>query len=303
MGKAILKFIDPSLIQSLINESKTYTEIFNKLKIKGGGPKSRFSKYCKDNGLDLLKFKENDSRYQGVGDLSKTLLSQIKIGAIKRNLEYNISNKFLWKLFLEQHKKCYFSGLEIILSKKATRDGIQTASLDRKNNNIGYLENNIAWVHKNINRMKWDINEEEFIKWCNLIKNPSLEINNPKILEDRAYNFIGYKGICGAFLTALKGNANKRQIKVNLDIKDIWNQYEKQKYKCALSGIPINFQLDYKSRRGTASVDRIDSSIEYIPANIQIVHVIINKMKQDFDMDYFKKLAILVSEYRSQKNV
>lgn len=36
-----------------------------------------------------------------------------------------------------------------------------------------YTIDNVQWVHKNINIMKWDISQEEFINWCGLIYNYS----------------------------------------------------------------------------------------------------------------------------------
>ena len=55
--------------------------------------------------------------------------------------------------------------------------------------------------------------------------------------------------------------------------------------KCALTGIPISFE---KTNVGySASIDRIDSNIEYHLYNIQLVHKDINLMKNHFNEDYF----------------
>jgi hypothetical protein len=35
----------------------------------------------------------------------------------------------------------------------------------------GYIEGNIQWVHKDINNMKWDFTQEEFINYCKLVAN------------------------------------------------------------------------------------------------------------------------------------
>ena len=50
-----------------------------------------------------------------------------------------------------------------------------TASLDRIDSKKGYIEGNIQWVHKDINRMKWAFNEDYFIKLCNNIYQYNLE--------------------------------------------------------------------------------------------------------------------------------
>ena len=46
-----------------------------------------------------------------------------------------------------------------------------TASLDRIDSSKGYIQGNIQWVHKRINQMKWDSEENDFINWCKLVAN------------------------------------------------------------------------------------------------------------------------------------
>jgi hypothetical protein len=42
----------------------------------------------------------------------------------------------------------------------------QTASLDRIDNSQGYINGNIQWVHKIINRIKMDLNTSYFVELC-----------------------------------------------------------------------------------------------------------------------------------------
>ena len=60
-----------------------------------------------------------------------------------------------------------------------------SASLDRIDSKKGYTEENVQWIHKDVNSMKMDYNEDYFIKMCQLIveKNSkkNLEIYNVKI--------------------------------------------------------------------------------------------------------------------------
>jgi hypothetical protein len=46
-----------------------------------------------------------------------------------------------------------------------------TASLDRIDSSKSYNKNNIQWVHKDVNKMKWAFNQNHFIKFCKLIAN------------------------------------------------------------------------------------------------------------------------------------
>jgi hypothetical protein len=76
----------------------------------------------------------------------------------------------LEKLFEKQNRKCALSNMKIRLSRntchKYSTYEEQTASLDRINNNQGYIESNVQWVHKHINRMKWQHDIENFVNLC-----------------------------------------------------------------------------------------------------------------------------------------
>ncbi|MFZ9145743.1 MAG: hypothetical protein ACO21H_00705 [Sediminibacterium sp.] len=105
--------------------------------------------------------------WKGVGDIPKVYLNQLKNNASKRNLEYNISKEYLWDLFEKQEKKCALSGIDLIFGRFG-RDNI-TASLDRINSSIGYVEGNVQWVHKHVNYMKLNHTQEYFLELCNKI--------------------------------------------------------------------------------------------------------------------------------------
>lgn len=102
------------------------------------------------------------------------------------------------------------------------------------------------------------------------------------------YRFAGYEDISANYWLNLKKNAEIRNIDLEITKEIVWKQYIKQNRKCALSGQRISFADK------TASVDRIDSNVGYIPSNIQIVHKIINIMKnklQDEDFIYWCNLV------------
>ena len=58
--------------------------------------------------------------------------------------------------------------LPIQMPKTGT-DNTGTASLDRIDSNKGYVTDNIQWVHKDINYMKSDLDEQQFIHYCRLV--------------------------------------------------------------------------------------------------------------------------------------
>lgn len=113
----------------------------------------------------------SSSRRNLVGDISESEFRRIQIGAKKRNLEFSITIEYIWELFIKQNRKCALSGQEIYFGKnrKDERHGNKTASLDRINNKIGYIEGNVQWIHKDINFMKHAYEQEYFIKICEMV--------------------------------------------------------------------------------------------------------------------------------------
>lgn len=106
--------------------------------------------------------------YKGYEEISDRYWNRIKYNANIRKLEFNISVVDAWNLFLKQGRKCAISGVEIkfITGKDKNQT---TASLDRIDSKKGYTLDNIQWVHKDVNFLKQDNSDENFIKWCHTI--------------------------------------------------------------------------------------------------------------------------------------
>lgn len=105
---------------------------------------------------------------EGCGGIYATHWSSIKKNAKTRNLNFEISVKYAWKLFLSQDKKCALTGVELKFPTRCwSKDG--TASLDRIDSTRGYVRGNIQWVHKEINMMKQQYSIEKFFDWCNRV--------------------------------------------------------------------------------------------------------------------------------------
>lgn len=103
--------------------------------------------------------------------------SSCKAGAISRGFEFCITIEDMWNKFLEQDKKCALTGLPLNMERnykmwKKDKE-VMTASLDRIDSTKGYTLDNIQWVHKHINVMKMDLDQEYFIKLCKLVTKKS----------------------------------------------------------------------------------------------------------------------------------
>jgi len=107
--------------------------------------------------------------WHGFAEISQRYWKTLEKGAITRKLEFSINKKDTWNLFLKQNRKCALSGVELIFATNKLSD--QTASLDRIDSSKGYTEDNVQWIHKDLQSMKMNQSEKDFIKWCKLIAN------------------------------------------------------------------------------------------------------------------------------------
>jgi hypothetical protein len=103
-----------------------------------------------------------------VGKISGALFNKIKYGAMHRNILFNITHEYIWDLYTKQSGLCALTGRKIDFANSSYRQscGDTTASLDRIDSLQGYIESNVQWVHKNINIIKKNLDQEEFIKLC-----------------------------------------------------------------------------------------------------------------------------------------
>lgn len=130
------------------------------------------TKFVSTNGLKSGAVKScgclsPELEFEGYEDISGSYWKRIIRGALGRGLEFNISLEYAWNLFEVQNRKCALSDLDLTLVRKWSRDWkLQTASLDRIKQDIGYVEGNVQWVHKNINWMKNSFDEDIFKFYC-----------------------------------------------------------------------------------------------------------------------------------------
>lgn len=111
-----------------------------------------------------------ESCFKGHNDLSKSYWNRIQKGAQKRNLEFNITIEYIWDLYIKQGKRCNLSDLDILIVTNYTKEHhLHTASLDRIDNNQGYIVGNVQWVHRDINIMKKTHSEDYFIELCHAV--------------------------------------------------------------------------------------------------------------------------------------
>ena len=141
-------------------------------KLKNGTTKS-----CgcfKNKNILPIKTGNEHRGWRGHKNMSKSFHSRIKRNANQRNIEFDISVEYLYNLFIDQSGKCSYTGENIFLpintkQLKGGDDNERIASLDRIDNNKGYIEGNLQWVCKKVNYMKFTMTEDYFFYWVKKI--------------------------------------------------------------------------------------------------------------------------------------
>lgn len=104
----------------------------------------------------------------------------------------------------------------------------------------------------------------------------------------------GHELLTGSWLYQYRNDAAKKNREWSVTPEELWSLWLRQDGRC----IYTNLELIHGE---TASLDRIDSSKGYVLENLQWVHRDINRMKSDFDADYFVQLCSLVRTNNESK--
>ena len=226
--------------------------------------------------------------------------ASIKNQAKKRGYEFNITIEDLAELLRKQEYKCKYTGLSIA---SGNTSGGKTASLDRIDSYKGYTIDNIQWLHKDINIIKYNLSEPLFFSIVSRIATGYMDEddNIDMIPRDYGSQYSMFGNIPLSFVSRYEYDAGKRGIEFKITGDYLWELFVSQQGKCALSGVNLLLGKPYRDshRRklsGTASLDRIDSSGHYEEGNVQWVHTDVNMMKLRFSNEDFLNYCKLVYE-------
>lgn len=120
-------------------------------------------------GCTYKRRQSDHPNWKGFGEISAHWWQQFIRQPFRRKKkkDINITIEDAWKKFLDQDRLCRFTGMELTWSGRDRAK--QTASIDRIDSNGNYDNDNIQYVHKQINIMKNSLSDEEFIRWCCLV--------------------------------------------------------------------------------------------------------------------------------------
>ena len=168
----IIKMYESGIkVRAIAREVKSYPKKIQKI-LKNNSVEFRI-KTCYLSGPD-------NPRWTGFKEMQGAYLTAVKGAARRRGFEFSVSYEYLWDIFVDQKRRCVYSGIEIFFSRDNIEhiNGNYTASLDRIDSSLGYIEGNVQWVHKRVNVMKGNMEEQEFLDFCEAItyKNKKQEI-------------------------------------------------------------------------------------------------------------------------------
>ena len=89
--------------------------------------------------------------------------SHVKGNAARRNIPFEITKEEAYQILERQKFFCALTGMPLTLHPKCN------ASLDRIDSTQGYTPQNVQWVYKTINLMKWTLSTEEFVELCEMV--------------------------------------------------------------------------------------------------------------------------------------
>jgi hypothetical protein len=96
---------------------------------------------------------------------------KISIGAKKDKRAFNITKEYLEHQWIKQRGKCAYTNIPLTIKKpgEGRQNLPNVISFDRRNNKKGYVRGNVHFVSAQVNVIKSNLPEKNFIKLCKLI--------------------------------------------------------------------------------------------------------------------------------------
>lgn len=113
-------------------------------------------------------------------------------------------------------------------------------------------------------------------------------------------NRTGCQGLSGTHYISIKSGAIRRNISFEVSPEFLWELFEKQNRKCALTGTTLVLENKIKNNNVdwdviTASLDRKDNSKGYTEDNVWWVHKTVNRLKNNYSLEellYWSRLLL-----------
>lgn len=109
----------------------------------------------------------HDNNFKGKHHaIPHTWFSMKMKGGLSRGYQWELTIEDIWNMYEKQGGVCALSGIPIGWSTKGLT---ATASIDRIDSSEGYILENVQLVHKDINFMKQQFDQDYFIELCKAV--------------------------------------------------------------------------------------------------------------------------------------
>jgi hypothetical protein len=135
-------------------------------KAKTYASKSEFNRANKNKtSCRICAYKET-AKKKKYKDIPRGWFDTKKRRSAERKKEWDITIEYIWRIYIKQGKVCALSGLPLDFDADSDNG---TVSIDRINNDKGYVKRNVQLIHKDLNFMKYVYDQKYFIKMCKLV--------------------------------------------------------------------------------------------------------------------------------------
>ena len=115
-------------------------------------------------------------------------------------------------------------------------------------------------------------------------------------MSHKNYRWTGCGELRKTYFSSLIIGTQRRNIKFDITIEEIWNLFLEQKGICKLSGRKL-ILCDLRDKAEyNASIDRIDSNKGYTKDNIVLCCFYINKMKNNLETKDFVEICKIIAD-------
>jgi hypothetical protein len=226
--------------------------------------KRQYNKEYREKNRDLIKLKKK--KYYN-SNIPQQLLVFARRRARNRNIEFNITKEDIINIFPKDN--C----CPIFKTKFVVGEGVhcsESATLDRIDNNKGYVKDNICVISYRANQIKTNATLDEIIRVKNSLNEPICS----EIVENRKKSYSMW----------YDAKVRSKHIEFNITKKDI--VFTK---KCPLLGIDISYN-NKKIADNSPSLDRIDNNKGYVKGNVWIVSLKANRIKNNATKEELEKV-------------
>lgn len=112
------------------------------------------------------------AKEQGLLYYARRNITSWKVASRKKNIPFNLTVDYVMDLWDKQGGRCYYTGKNLSFTLPSTTIGFPKSdapSLDRLIPEKGYVTGNVAWCVWWVNRMKYEMDKDEFLDKIRLI--------------------------------------------------------------------------------------------------------------------------------------